>query len=229
MPSTCDMTKTLVHFKLRIVLTHAAGQIFDINTAVVFMTLAWYSASSTKTTCMVVVRMVMHMSTWMPHYRYRCAPALASRAVVPVLFLQAIEHRYQRQTPFPRLSTDSADRRYEALHTSHELDIGMGEVRNTSEGHTNLVSSVAVIAPSTQAARGKYLLQKCRRLANELRAVLITEDDMRECMDKNEGVRFTMQYDEKERLGLGQPGSGFTPLVVSHLACDFKKQTKTRP
>lgn len=62
-------------------------------------------------------------------------------------------------------------------------------------------------------------MERCRRLASELGAVLIMSGS-KEPEGALEGIRFTLLYDEEGRLALGQPGSGFTPLTVSLLGLD---------
>lgn len=59
-------------------------------------------------------------------------------------------------------------------------------------------------------------LDRYRRLAQELDIDLVLEEGgnrARKAREKSK-FRFTMLFDEKGRLGLGQPGSGFNPLVV---------------
>ena len=60
-------------------------------------------------------------------------------------------------------------------------------------------------------------LERCKRLARELGIEVVLEDERsqaRKAREKSK-FRFTMLFDDKGRLGLGQPGSGFKPLVVS--------------
>lgn len=85
-------------------------------------------------------------------------------------------------------------------------------------------ASVVVLASGSMEGGEHNDEERCRRLADELGAALVVEggqgggDLQRERGAGNavaDSVRFTMLFDESGRLALGQPGSGFTPLVVS--------------
>lgn len=70
------------------------------------------------------------------------------------------------------------------------------------------------IASGGDDSRRKTNIARCKRLAAKLGVPMVPISE--EGQDKpGESTRFTLLYDEKGRLGLGQPGSGFTPLVVS--------------
>lgn len=85
-------------------------------------------------------------------------------------------------------------------------------------------ASVVVLASGSIEGGENNDEERCRRLADELGAALVVEgrqggDDLQRGRGVGnaiaDGVRFTMLFDESGRLALGQPGSGFTPLVVS--------------
>lgn len=68
----------------------------------------------------------------------------------------------------------------------------------------------------SNTAENEVELDRYWRLAQELDIDLILEEGgnrARKAREKSK-FRFTMFFDEKGRLGLGQPGSGFNPLVV---------------
>lgn len=78
------------------------------------------------------------------------------------------------------------------------------------------MTNVVVLAPTVEVhgsgERWSDLLARSSRVAKELGADLVTDDSAREALDHG---CFTVFYDHEERLALGQPGSGFSPLVVS--------------
>lgn len=67
-------------------------------------------------------------------------------------------------------------------------------------------------------------LDRCGRLAGDLGVALVVESEDEEMEEREGGARapaggklgfrFTLLFDERGRLALGQPGSGFKPLVV---------------
>lgn len=91
--------------------------------------------------------------------------------------------------------------------------------------------NVAVLARSDSGDD----LERCRRLAQKLGVELVVprregneEPGKEQAQEKggagavggaaegeNRGIKFTMLFDERGRLALDQPGSGFNPLVVS--------------
>lgn len=78
------------------------------------------------------------------------------------------------------------------------------------------MTNVVVLAPTVEVhgsgERWNDLLARSSRLAKELGADLVTDDSAREALDHR---CFTVFYDHEGRLALEQPGSGFSPLVVS--------------
>lgn len=93
-------------------------------------------------------------------------------------------------------------------------------------------STLVVIASptgSTTATQGKGSddLERCRLLANSLGVALVVAEGEGEDSESRErkrvterkkgSPRFTLLFDDEGRLALGQPGSGFKPLVVSWL------------
>lgn len=191
-------------------------------------TVAMVKASCSYSVCAaVVIRLVkqrqLHQAfgavTGFVRYRRGCSPctsnagrlisSLASRtATTPVV---TKEHKQSPRTR-PR------DCRKATLVTVSDAVMTLDESRCTPKTSVVVVAKINNGSDSGESstAENEVELDRCRRLAQELDIDLVLDDGQnraRKAREKSE-FRFTMLFDEKGRLGLGQPGSGFKPLVV---------------